>query len=109
MPLFERYTASRGRSAVPTTLPRMRRRRLSLVCCLVFFMSGLIGRALLGALADLAHDDLARIANALALVGLRRAEAADVRGDLADGLLVDAPHDHLRRGGHLELDAVGRI
>src|SRR4051794_18557073 len=147
MPLLERKTASRGRSAVPATLPRIRLRRLRRLCSFVCFMTlnsrvvyapapkllptvvalparhtGFAGApfpcaALWGEpappmscpLSDLAKDDLALVADALALVGLRRAQLADVRGDLPDGLLVDAAHDHLGRGGHLEADALGRI
>ena len=45
------------------------------------------------ALTDLPGDDLALVADALALVGLRRAPLADVGGDLADELLVDAADD----------------
>src|SRR3954469_12790606 len=59
-------------------------------------------------LADLPGDVLALVADALALVGLRRALLADVRGDLADELLGDPLDDDARRLGHLELDALGR-
>src|ERR1700681_1194777 len=38
---------------------------------------------------ELLTDDFARIANAFALVRLGRTEVADLRGDLADALLVD--------------------
>src|ERR1700729_1325475 len=38
-------------------------------------------------------DALARVTHALALVGFRRAECADLRGDFADALLV-GPLDH---------------
>ena len=44
----------------------------------------------LTSLSDLAADVLAGVADALALVGLGLAQLADVRGDLADQLLVDA-------------------
>src|SRR3954469_7329743 len=60
-------------------------------------------------LADLPGDVLALVPDALALVGLRRALLADVRGDLADELLGDALHDDARRLRHLELDAVRRL
>ena len=58
--------------------------------------------------ADLAADELALVADALALVRLGRADAADLGGGLADGLLVDAAHDHLRRRRHFELDSLAR-
>ena len=62
-----------------------------------------------GPLPDLAGDVLAAVADALALVGLGRAALADVRGDLADELLVDAAHDDFGRLRDLELDALGRL
>src|SRR5207344_3494526 len=61
------------------------------------------------ALAHLPRHVLALVADALALVGLRRTLLADVRGDLADQLLADALHDDSRGLGHVELDAVGRL
>src|SRR4051812_31957369 len=103
MPLLERKTERRGRSAVPAIFPRMRLRRLSRACSLVRFI------AASRPLSDLAQDDLARVADALALVRLRRPQTADVRRDLADGLLVAPPHDDLRRRRNLELDAVRRV
>src|SRR5688572_9052826 len=53
-------------------------------------------------------DLFARVAHALALVGLRRAEIADVRGDLADLLHVRALDDDLGLAGRLDRDAFGR-
>src|SRR5207342_2615869 len=55
----------------------------------------------LGLLGFLADDVLAGVLHALALVGLRRTEAANLGGDFADALLVGARHDdfRLRRGG----------
>lgn len=47
------------------------------------------------------------IANALALVGLRLAPLADVRGNLADLLLGRTAHDDLGLAGHLERDVLG--
>src|SRR5204862_6782800 len=47
---------------------------------------------------------LALVADALALVRLGLADLADVRGDLADGLLVDAPDRDAGRRRYLELD-----
>src|SRR2546423_5079187 len=60
---------------------------------------------LLTSLSGLATHDLALVADAFALVGLRLADLADVGGRLADLLLVDAG-DH-EPGGRLdgELDA----
>ena len=48
------------------------------------------GHGLLARLSGLAADDLAGVAHALALVRVGLAELADVGGDLADLLLVDA-------------------
>src|SRR3954468_14612998 len=64
---------------------------------------------LLPGLSGLALDALAGVADALALVGLGLADLADVGGDLADRLLVDALHRDARRRGHLELDALRRL
>src|SRR3954454_21454255 len=58
------------------------------------------------ALADLPGDVLALVADALALVGLRRPLLADDGGGLAD-LLLGVALDHDAGGrGHLELDAL---
>src|SRR5512139_3646217 len=63
----------------------------------------------LTSLSDLAADLLARVANALALVRLGLAQLADVRGGLADQLLVDAldaePGGPVDREG----DPLGRV
>src|SRR3954449_3517668 len=56
------------------------------------------------ALADLPGDVLALVADALALVGLRRPLLADDGGDLADLLLGVALDHHARGRRHLELD-----
>jgi len=53
--------------------------------------------------------DLARVADALALVGLRLAQLADVRSDLAHGLLGDAADGQLVVALDLERDAGGRL
>src|SRR5690606_15489712 len=66
-------------------------------------------RLLLAGLAGLAQDALTGVADALALVRLGLADAADVRRHLADDLLVDARHDHLRGDRDLERDALGRL
>src|SRR5581483_7024791 len=60
-------------------------------------------------LADLPADELALVADALALVRLGRANLADLRRGLADDLLVDAADDDLRRHRHLERDALARL
>src|SRR4029077_19243791 len=56
-------------------------------------------------LSDLALDDLAGVSHALALVRVGLAELADVRGDLADLLLVDALDAELDRGLDHEVDS----
>src|SRR2546423_5682733 len=99
MPRFERKTARRGRSTVPTTLPRTRRCRRALDSLTVR----------LGTLANLPPDVLALVADALALVGLGRTNLANLRSGLTDLLLVGALDDHLCRGGNLERDADARL
>ena len=49
------------------------------------------------------------VADALALVGLGLADLADVGGDLADELLVDAPDDDAGRRGTSKVMPVGRL
>ena len=63
----------------------------------------------LAGLAGLAADLLAGVADALALVRLRLAGRADLGGDLADELLVDADDREAGRVLDLEADAVGRV
>src|SRR3954469_8395933 len=131
MPRLERNTEMRGRAAVPMTLARTRRRRRSRCWGLVLTVtsssrarSGPVGDdptcagslrrlgcsgGVSRALAHLPGHVLALVADALALVRLRRALLADVRGDLADELLVDALDDDARRQRHLELDALRRL
>src|SRR5690242_14890086 len=62
----------------------------------------------LARLARLHAHDLARIADALALVRLRLTDRANVRRDLSDELLVDAGDRHLVHTLDREGDAVGR-
>src|ERR671916_583434 len=102
---FERYTESLGRSAVPMILRRTRLWRFSR--CSRFFSTTAIVNLLPG-LADLAPDLLVAVADALALVGLRRPDGPDLRRHLADPLFVYPAHDYSRRVGHLELDALAR-
>src|SRR5690606_6331945 len=60
-------------------------------------------------LSDLAADVLTLVPHALALVRVGPAQLADVRGDLADLLLVDALDDQLGRLLHLQRDARGGL
>src|SRR5262245_11265110 len=100
-----RNTVRRGRSVVPLTFLRMRSLRRSLPTILMpMVVSPRVRRRagrlplrtqelLLTALARLARllaHALAAVANALAAVGLRRPEAADLGRGLADELLVGA-------------------
>src|SRR5947207_6716466 len=103
---LERDTQRRGRSAVPATLPRMRRwrRRRAVRVGLVFIVSSSSG-----ALADLAAAGLALVPDALPLVRLGRTDGPDLGGHLPDGLLVDAAHADLGRRGDLEGDAGPRF
>src|SRR5437016_4794403 len=98
----ERVTTSRGRLSLPRTFLRSRkwrrarasRRRLEkLVSAVVAVMS-------LACLPGLAPNELALVAHAFALVRVGPAQLADVRGNLADLLLVDALHDE--PGGRLD-------
>src|SRR3954469_3722976 len=121
MPRLERKTEIRGRSAVPLTLARTRRRRLrrrwGAVVSVMRFCSawwsapGRSGRAGCASspLPHLPRDVLALVADPLALVGLGRALLADDRGDLAHLLLGGALDDDARRLRHLELDALRRL
>src|SRR3954462_4175517 len=61
------------------------------------------------ALSYLPRHVLALVADALALVGLRRPLLADDGGDLAHLLLGVALDDHARGLGHLELDPLRRL
>src|SRR5262245_5262332 len=100
-----RNTVSRPHSVVPWIFLRTRSwRRLrpaSRVSLIAFAPCRLLACGLAGLLAH----GLAVIANALALVRLRRAEIADVGRDLADSLFADAAHDDHRRAFALNLDA----
>src|SRR4051812_15802596 len=122
IPRLVRRTDRRGRAAVPTTFARTRRRRLRRRCSFVLTVMGAAPRTKTKssclkesrsdyscALPDLPGHVLALVADALALVGLRRALLADVGRDLADDLLGDAL-DHDARGlRHLEGDALRRL
>ena len=85
--------------AVPATFLRTRWWRraratclsLAATCSCADLLDCSTGVGLLGGLAGLADDPLAGVADAFALVGLGLADLADVGGDLADQLLVDAP------------------
>src|ERR1700688_260919 len=99
MPLFDRKTTRRGRCGDPFTLPRTRLWRRSRPSLTVK----------LGTLAHLPAHVLALVANALALVGLRRADLANLGRRLADLLLVGALDDDLGRHRNLEADARPRL
>src|SRR5215469_5441211 len=100
---LERNTESRGRPLDLTrSWWRMRWRRRSRGEILVWAMVGVL---LL--LAFLAHDLLAQIHDALALVGLRLAEGADLRRHLTDALLVGAGDLDGGRLVALDLDVRG--
>src|ERR671922_1488646 len=105
---LERKTASLGRSAVPDTRLRTRacRRMRPDRLALAWSMSKRVLSLLLGGLAGLAADLLARVADALALVRVGPAQAADLGGDLADLLLFDPLDGQPGRRAHLELDAL---
>src|SRR3954451_18740540 len=121
MPRLERNTEMRGRSAVPRTFARTRRRRFRRRWGAVTTVmpdrsawwsaprrSGRTGWASC-ALADLPGHVLALVADPLALVGLGRPLLADHRGDLAHLLLGRALDDDARGLRHLELDALRRL
>src|SRR5690606_2619218 len=100
-----RWTESRGR-APPRFLSAVRTRRRR--------RSNRESLAILLLLPFLAEDVLAAVLDALALVRLGLAPAADLGGELADRLLVDAADLdrglirslHLEAFGHVELDIV---
>src|SRR5688572_21151027 len=98
----ERNTDSRGLPAAACTSARRTRRLRRSV--MDFFVA--ISDHPLLLLAFLAEDELAGIFHALALVGLRRTVAADLRGHLADLLLVDARNDDLGGLRRRHLDVV---
>src|SRR6266542_241281 len=115
-----RKTASRGRSPVPARLRRIRSWRFCRAAprlatwVIVRGPSRLTDpRLLLAAdlagLAGLAANELARVADALALVGLGLAGGPNARRDLPDELLVDP--DHGQVGGVLQFegDALRRL
>src|SRR4026209_2491989 len=111
-----RKTARRGRDSVPSRWRRIRSWRLrraaprlapSFIVSLPSWV--LLLAADLAGLAGLSADLLARVANALALVRLRLAGRPDLRGDLADELLVDPDYGEAGRILELERDALGRV
>src|SRR5271156_4368492 len=96
----ERNTDSRLRSpAASRRVPRTRPfRRSILSLSLVMGAPSLL-------LAFLAEDALACVFDALALVGLRRPEFANLGGDLADFLAVDAGDHDFHRARRRDGDA----
>src|SRR5258706_15630041 len=107
MCLSLRNTASRGLAAVPVTFLRiryrMRRRIASLSMVFCMWLLGLLRAGLAGLLAH----DLVDVAHALPLVHVRRPQLADLGGDLADLLAVDAGHRQLRLLLDRDLDPGG--
>src|SRR5215470_19191572 len=128
MCLADLWTDSRGRSTEPATFLRSRKWRRPLASrravetslparlCLTATVSATVLtysvstslRRSLTRLPDLGLDALARVAHALALVRVGLAQLADVGGDLADLLLVDALHRKPGRRLDDERDALGR-
>src|SRR3972149_12178751 len=108
-----RNTTRRGRAAVPRTTWRIRRCRTarpsSRVLTLIVLASPYRAGTLLGAgLAGLFAHHLARVPDTLPLVGIGRAQGADLGGRLADQVLV---HPAQRNQGllvHLGLHALGQ-
>src|SRR5438105_6463899 len=108
----ERYTARRGRAFEPRTFSRTRSwRRIRptsrLFSAIPAPLSGL--RADLAGLTRLAADALLGVLDALRLVRVRHAQRADLRGHLADELLVDARDLELLGRLGLEGDALRRV
>src|ERR1700755_45306 len=108
MCLLLRKTLRRGRSAVPLILRRIlsfRRSRPTTCIAMASLSSGLRG------LARLFADLLALIAHALAAVGLRGTETADLGRGLSHHFFVRAGQDEqraLRVAGDLALHALGQ-
>src|SRR5271163_4292933 len=83
-------------SLIFTRLRSARRNRVSFFCSFMWLL-----------LFRLFQRNLfVRILHALALVGLRRPESADLRGGLSDALAVDALHQDLGLSGRLDGHAV---
>src|SRR3954452_18706554 len=97
---------SLGRSAVPIILRRMRVRRLSLWALLASITA--ITFLLLSGLANLTPYLLVAVADALALVRLRRSNLPDFRRHLADPLLVYTAYHDRRCVRHLEVYTFSR-
>src|SRR5260221_11420597 len=113
MCLAVRKTVRRGFSTVPESFYLIRRLRRSGPTILIAMADSLLLLGRLAALAGLARllaDLLSLVANALAAVGLRRTETANLRSRLAHELLVgsaqvdDGP---LPIAGDLALDTLG--
>src|SRR5687768_14907926 len=107
MCLLDRYTARRGRSAVPTTFFRTRRWRLSSDLNRSFVLAMFLSSCLRG-LAALTSDVLALVTDALRLVGLGLLDRSDLCRHLSDQFLIDAFDRQSGRGGNIELDALRR-
>src|SRR5437764_14336456 len=111
MPRLERKTEMRGRSALPCTLARTRRRRLSRLAGLVMTVMRVHLPCLTRScpLTDLPGHVLAFVADALALVRLGLALLADQSRDLAHLLLGGAADDDSGGLRDLEVDPIGRL
>src|SRR2546421_3426806 len=101
-----RYTASRGRAVVRSTVVRTRVWRRTRAARDVFVFFTLL--ASLPGLAGLPPYSLTEVSDALALVRLRLPHAPNVCRHLSDELFVDAADVQPRRAFDLQLDAVGR-
>jgi hypothetical protein len=74
--------------------------QISMLLATALLLTGLSG------LTEFLAHDFAFVANAFALVGLGRAQVANLRGDLPDALLVDSLDVDLGRALERERDAV---
>ena len=82
----------------------LRRRVVPRLTRIVFGAAPLL-LACLSGLTELLTHDFAFVANAFALVGLRRTQIANLGGDLTDALLVDAVDVNFVRALDRERDA----
>src|SRR5690606_26749293 len=122
--LSERYTTSRGRSAVPTTFFRTRRCRRSRRSRRCFVASAIETDPLIdyyddrrnpdcgllrARLARLTTDHLALVLDALPLVRLGRAQRPDLSRHLTDDFLVRTFHLHHRGRNRPQRDPLGGL
>src|SRR3972149_3436740 len=103
MCLWLRKTESRGRTAVPRTATRIRRRRLARAASVLL---GVTVNPLLGSgLADLAPNHFVHVLDPLPLVRIGLTEPPDLGGHLAHHRLVGPPDRELRLPVDLDLDS----